>query len=221
MHTLVANYTRLHRTVFDRLQNIDGVAPLLLRLYLAPIMIAAGLHKFSNFDDMVAWFGNPDWGLGLPLPALMVFLAAFAEFVGGIALLIGFAVRWFALPLLVSMAVAAGTVHWQHGWFAIAPGDPDTSTARVLAMVGVDGAESSLENSREVGKRVAAARSLLKQHGNYGWLTEKGSFVVLNNGIEFAATYFVMLLSLLFTGAGRYVSVDYWLARWCWRNVTG
>ncbi len=220
MHTLVATYTRLYRAVFHRLQPLDGIAPLLLRLYLAPIMIAAGLHKFSNFDAMVDWFGNPDWGLGLPLPVLMVFLAAVAEFVGGIALLVGFAVRWFALPLLISMAVAAGTVHWQHGWFAIAPGDPDTSTAKVLAMVGIDGAESSLENSREVGKRVSAARSLLKEHGNYGWLTEKGSFVVLNNGIEFAATYFVMLLSLLFTGAGRYVSVDYWLARWCWRGVT-
>ncbi len=220
MHTLVANYTRLHHSVFDRLQHIDGVAPLLLRLYLAPIMIGAGLHKFNNFEDMVAWFGNPDWGLGLPLPALMVFLAACAEFFGGFALLIGFAVRWFAVPLLISMAVAAGTVHWQHGWFAIAPGDPDTSTAKVLAMVGIGGAENSLENSREVGKRLSAARSLLKQHGNYGWLTEKGSFVVLNNGIEFAATYFVMLLSLLFTDAGRYVSLDYWLARWCWRGVT-
>lgn len=221
MYTLVATSARLHRNIVDRLQRMDGIAPLMLRLYLAPIMIAAGLHKITNFNDMVAWFGNPDWGLGLPLPALMVFLAAFAEFVGGIALLIGFAVRWFALPLMVSMAVAAGAVHWQHGWFAIAPGDPDTSTARVMAMAGISAAEASLENSREVGKRVTAARNLLQQHGNYEWLTEKGSFVVLNNGIEFAATYFVMLLSLLFTGAGRYVSLDYWLARWCWRNATG
>ncbi|MGB5096622.1 MAG: hypothetical protein WBN82_01805 [Porticoccaceae bacterium] len=44
-------------------------------------------------------------------------------------------------------------------------------------------------------------------------LAEKGNFVVLNNGIEFAATYFIMLLSLFFSGGGRYVSLDYWLAR--------
>lgn len=56
-----------------------------------------------------------------------------------------------------------------------------------------------------------AARSLLREHGNYSWLTGRGSFVVLNNGIEFAAIYFIMLLSLFFTGAGRYASVDYWL----------
>jgi len=36
---------------------------------------------------------------------------------------------------------------------------------------------------------------------------------VLNNGIEFAATYLVMLAALFFLGGGRYVSVDYWLAR--------
>jgi uncharacterized membrane protein YphA (DoxX/SURF4 family) len=35
--------------------------------------------------------------------------------------------------------------------------------------------------------------------------------VILNNGIEFAATYFVMLLSLFFTGAGRFFSLDYWI----------
>jgi uncharacterized membrane protein YphA (DoxX/SURF4 family) len=36
---------------------------------------------------------------------------------------------------------------------------------------------------------------------------------VLNNGIEFAVTYLLMLLSLFFTGPGRFLSVDYWLRR--------
>jgi uncharacterized membrane protein YphA (DoxX/SURF4 family) len=36
---------------------------------------------------------------------------------------------------------------------------------------------------------------------------------MLNNGMEFAATYFVMLLVLLVYGGGRYVSLDYWLKR--------
>jgi uncharacterized membrane protein YphA (DoxX/SURF4 family) len=53
----------------------------------------------------------------------------------------------------------------------------------------------------------------LQEHGNYDWLTEYGNFVVLNNGIEFAATYFVMLLALFFIGGGKYLSIDYWLAR--------
>lgn len=216
MNTLAACYITFHRAVFSRLRHVDGIAPLLVRLYLAPVMIAAGWHKFQNFDDMVTWFGNADWGLGLPAPAVMVFLAAFTEFVGGLALLIGLAVRWFAVPLMISMVVAAATVHWQHGWFAIAPGNPDTSTAKVLASIGVPAAQRSLENSVEVGKRVSAAKEVLREHTNYSWLTAKGNFVVLNNGIEFAATYFVMLLSLLFMGGGRYVSVDDWLKRIFW-----
>lgn len=210
MHRLVS----LSNVLISKLKTIDWLGPLALRLYLAPIFIAVGAHKFANFDSMVAWFGNADWGLGLPMPRLMVFLAASAELFGGIALLLGLATRLLVLPLMITMLVAAGTTHWDNGWFAIAPADPQTSTATVLAAVGIPAAARSLQNSEEVGQRVAAAKSLLRRHGNYSWLTEKGSFVVLNNGIEFAATYFIMLLSLLFTGAGRWVSADYWIARY-------
>ncbi len=219
MNSIVTLYTSFHRAIFSRLQYLDGLAPLLLRLILAPVMIAAGWHKFHNFDDMVAWFGNADWGLGLPVPVVMVFLAAFSEFVGGIALLIGLAVRWFAVPLMVSMLVAVASVHWQHGWFAIAPGNPETSTATALAAVGIPAAKRSLENSVGVGERVSAAKTILREHGNYDWLSEKGTFVVLNNGIEFAATYFVMLLSLFFSGGGRFFSIDDWLRRIFWKQT--
>lgn len=37
--------------------------------------------------------------------------------------------------------------------------------------------------------------------------------MILNKGIEFAATYFVMLLAPFFIGAGKYLSMDYWIAR--------
>ena len=110
------------------------------------------------------------------------------------------------------MLVAIFAVHWDHGWFAVAPGNPETSTAKPIAdYLGVEAAKSSLENSEEVGKRVSAAKALMKKHSDYDWLSEKGSFVVLNNGIEFAVTYFIMLLMLFFTGAGKYFSIDYWL----------
>ncbi|MOA56323.1 hypothetical protein D3C78_1802810 [compost metagenome] len=52
-------------------------------------------------------------------------------------------------------------------------------------------------------EKLERARALLKAHGNYDWLTSSGKLVVLNNGIEFAATYLLMLLALFFTGAGR------------------
>jgi uncharacterized membrane protein YphA (DoxX/SURF4 family) len=96
------------------------------------------------------------------------------------------------------MVVAALTVHWQNGWLAIA-----------------EGSSSLFANERSIDaiERLDRAKDILREHGNYQWLTENGSFVVLNNGIEFAVTYFIMLLALLFIGAGRFVSIDYWINR--------
>lgn len=205
---------RAYRSWVATLPTLSGVASLLLRLYLAPVLFSAGFNKWQSFEDTVAWFGNPDWGLGLPFPEVMAFLAAWLEMLGGVGLLLGLAVRWLTVPLMVIMLVAALSVHWENGWFAIAPATPATSTARVLAEVGIPAARRSLENSEGVSLRLERARGLLQEHGHYDWLTERGGFVVLNNGIEFAATYFVMLLALLCLGGGRWTSLDDWLHRW-------
>lgn len=183
-------------------RKVDFLAPLAIRLYLVPIFWMAGSNKIdfetlAPYESVVQWFGNPDWGLGLPFPTLMAYLAGYAELLGAIALLFGFALRWMAIPMMITMLVAAFTVHWQFGWPAIAD---------------VNGPAIFLNDRiAESADKLAAAKSLLQTHGNYGWLTSSGSFVILNNGIEFAATYFVMLLSLFFTGAGRFFSLDYWI----------
>lgn len=179
------------------LRPAEGIGPLLLRLYLAPVMIQAGWTKFAAFDDTAAWLGNADWGLGLPFPYLMAALAAGTELIGGVALVAGFATRWFAVPLIFIMLVAIVAVHWENGWLAVSD------------------ASSWLANDRvaEAAERKARAIEILREYGDYAWLTGRGSITILNNGIEFAATYLVMLVSLLFTGGGRYTSVDYWLAR--------
>lgn len=212
MTPLLRAYYFLHDGLFGLLKHLAFSAPLLMRLYLAPVMIAAGLSKVYNIEATAQWF---EYSLGLPEPMLMAQLAAYTELVGGFCLLFGFALRWACIPLLITMAVAAVTVHWPNGWFAIAPSDPLTSTAKPLADIGVPAARESLENSVEVGRRLARARGILEAHGNYPWLTAKGNFVVLNNGIEFAATYFIMLLALLFSGAGRWLSLDFYLDRHC------
>lgn len=192
----------------DKTRSVDFFAPLLLRLYLAPVFWVAANNKWNPFDadssleNTISWFANPDWGLGLPFPELMAYLAWGAEYFGAIALLLGLAVRWMAIPLMITMLVAAVTVHWQKGWQAI----HDKMSA--FPSDNLDGAMDRLEK----------ARSILQEHGNYDWLTETGSFVVLNNGIEFAATYFVMLLTLFFIGAGKYLSLDYWIVHQCWQN---
>ena len=174
----------------------DFLAPLALRLYLVPVFWMAGSNKLQSMESTIAWFGNPDWGLGLPLPALLAWLATLTEAIGAVLLLIGLGVRWISLPLMITMLVAAFAVHWQNGWLAIAEKTGVFATERTV----------------EATERLDRAEAILQEHGNYGWLTEHGNFVVLNNGIEFAATYFVMLLALLYLGSGK-AGVDYWLNR--------
>ena len=62
---------------FQRLLNttriIDFLGPLALRLYLAPIFWMAGTSKLADIESTAAWFGNPDWGLGLPFPEVMAY----------------------------------------------------------------------------------------------------------------------------------------------------
>lgn len=183
--------------LLDKTRSLDFLAPLLLRLYLVPIFWMAGTNKIEGFNDIVSWFGNAEWGLGLPFPFLMAILAIGAEVGGAISLLFGIGVRFMALPMMFTMIIAMTSVHGQYGWQAIADAGAPFANERVLDAVD----------------KKEAAISILKEHGNYEWLTSSGNFVILNNGIEFAATYFLMLLALFFIGAGRYVSVDYWVRR--------
>jgi uncharacterized membrane protein YphA (DoxX/SURF4 family) len=206
------------QNLLDKFRALDFLAPLAIRLYMVPIFWMAGTMKLNNAgldclsadsgpcdftprQDIIDWFGNAEWGLGLPLPEVMAYLASYTEYFGAILLLIGLAVRWICIPLLVTMVVAAVSVHWQNGWLAIAQGTGVFATERT---------EGAIE-------RLDVAKGILQEHGNYSWLTENGSYVVLNNGIEFAATYFIMLLALFFMGAGKYFSMDYWIAR-RWRR---
>lgn len=184
------------QSLLDTTRTVDFLGPLALRLYLVPIFWMAGSKKLADIDSIAEWFGNTEWGLGLPFPELMAWLATLTEAGGAILLLIGLAVRWISVPLIITMIVAAVTVHWQNGWLAIAEGSGLFASERTM------GAADRLDRAREI----------LQQHGNYDWLTEHGSFVILNNGIEFAATYTIMLLVLFFNGAGK-ASIDYYISR--------
>lgn len=174
------------QSCLNKTRAIDFLGPLALRLYLFPIFWMAGTNKLSNINDVITWF---DQGLGLPFPTLMAYLATYAEVLGAIALLLGLALRWFTIPLMITMIVAAVKVHWGNGWATIAG------------------------QGTEAAQHLQNFMAWLQQTdpGRYEYLTEFGRPVILNNGIESAATYFIMLLVLFFIGSGKYLSVDYWV----------
>lgn len=190
----VVQYLNTLHDYLDKTRIADGIAPLLMRVYLFLPLWEAGINKAMAFDGTVAWFGNPDWGLGMPYPAVMAFLATATELAGSLAILIGFATRWAAIPLMVTMIVAMLTVHIENGWLAISASN------------------SYWFGKMEGAKALAEFKAWAKAYPEYKALVRHGPVVVLNNGIEFAATYFIMLLSLFFTGAGR-LSLDAVIAK--------
>jgi len=194
MDPLIDLFSDIHAYFLEKIKLLDFIAPLLLRLYLVPIFWMAGTQKLADMDSTIAWFGNADWGLGMPLPGLMAYLATFTEIIGAVFLFFGISVRWISLPLMFTMLIAAVSVHWQNGWLAIAEGSGIFATERTIGAI----------------ERLDRAKSILQDGANFSWLTENGSLVMLNNGIEFAATYFIMLLALLYLGAGK-LSVDHLL----------
>ncbi len=200
MITLIGSIQNL----FDKYRSsIDFIAPLMLRIYLVPVFWFAANNKWNPFDsessldNTISWFGNTEWGLGLPFPALNAYMAWGMEYFGAILLALGIATRWISIPLMIIMVVAMGTVHIENGWQAVH--DPMSPYASA--------------NAGDAIERLSIAKDIIKENGNYSWLTEHGNFIVLNNGIEWAVTYFIMLLALLMLGGGKFVSIDYWIAR--------
>ncbi len=190
LQSITTSYQKLVTVI----SKADGLPLLALRLYLVPIFWIAGTNKLAHFDSTVYWFEH---GLSLPFPWLMAALATWTEIIGAILLLAGFGVRLISIPLIITMAVAIFTIHWPHGWQAIA--DPSSFAAN--------------DHAREATQRLKGFLDWLQQNhpGRYNYITEYGKPVILNNGIEFATTYLLMLGGLFFYGAGRYLSLDFYL----------
>jgi putative oxidoreductase len=193
--------------IFDKVRSyVDFIGPLLLRIYIVPVFWVASTNKWNPFAEngtfnpieglkhTADWFGG---SLGMPFPELMAIMAWSTEFFGAILLALGLATRWISIPLMFTMIVAVVTVHLGHGWQAV----HDSSSPYASA------------NAGEAIERLSRAKDILREHGNYDRLTEHGNFIVSNNGIEWAATYFIILLALFVTGGGKIISVDYWLAK--------
>ncbi|WP_181389547.1 DoxX family protein [Leucothrix pacifica] len=166
---------------FGWLRGFDFLPPLLLRLFLAPMLWVSGVKKIGLFSGADTDFLNPltwvdmnayaatveavkAYPIPVPFPELVAWIIPGIEIVGAIFLLIGFAVRWISIPLLI---LVAGTL--------------------VFALFGQD--------------VTSLAEGVLASHGYSNPAT---------SGITQTLIYFIMFLTLFFMGAGRYFSID-WL----------
>lgn len=96
----------------------QSVVSFLLRAMLGVVFFAHGAQK------VLGWFGGygltgtveffeSTWGI----PAPLAYIAAFTEFFGGLAMLIGLFTRIWAIGFIVNMLVAMFAVHLPYGFF--------------------------------------------------------------------------------------------------------
>lgn len=94
----------------DRLQPL---ALLVLRLVLGIIMVAHGYPKvFGGLHKHVGFVGS------LGLPGWLAYFSAFAEFFGGILVIIGLFTRCASIAIVIDLSIAIWKVHWKHGLLA-------------------------------------------------------------------------------------------------------
>jgi len=92
---------------------LSSLGILVLRATAGGMMLAGhGWAKLAGFTDKLATFPDP-LGIG---PGFSLALAVFAEVVCSVALILGFATRVVAVPLLATMLVAAFLVHAPDPW---------------------------------------------------------------------------------------------------------
>jgi putative oxidoreductase len=100
-------------------EKLISMALLVLRIALGLIFFAHGSQKVlglfggKGLDETVAMMHK---SLGGPL--FLPYLSAFAEFLGGIGILLGLFTRFFGMALLINMCVAVFAVHLKNGFFA-------------------------------------------------------------------------------------------------------
>ena len=121
---------------------------LLLRVIVGVVFVYHGWAKVSNIDGTLAFFSQI--GLG---SSLLVYAAAYGEFVGGILILLGAFVRYVSPILVIIMAVAIQTVHLSKGFNIMQGGYEYALTLLVVsASLGMLGAGKYSVDS-EMSKR--------------------------------------------------------------------
>jgi putative oxidoreductase len=84
------------------IERLDWLGPLVARITLGVLFVSTGWGKVHSLAKVTAYFAE----LGIPFPGVQAPMVSFIELFGGALLVIGFASRVAAVPLMGSMLVA-------------------------------------------------------------------------------------------------------------------
>ena len=84
-----------------------STAILVGRVLLSILFILSGFAKLTAISATAGWFGS----IGLPLPTVAAVGSGLLEFFGGLALIVGFQTRFFAIAIAVFTIAASLVAH--------------------------------------------------------------------------------------------------------------
>ncbi|MBX8825930.1 DoxX family protein [Ochrobactrum sp. SFR4] len=85
----------------------NSIVILISRIFLAILFILAGWSKLTGLEGTAQYFG----AIGLPMPSVTAVLVGLIEFVGGLAILIGFQTRIAAVVVALFTIGATLVAH--------------------------------------------------------------------------------------------------------------
>ena len=97
-------------------EKLVPIALLVLRVIVGLVFILMGYPKLTNLAGTTTFFA----GLGIPAPGAFALFIGLLETVGGVALILGIAVRWFGILFIIEMLVTTLLVKMPRAGF-IAP----------------------------------------------------------------------------------------------------
>jgi putative oxidoreductase len=119
-----------------RMAGVNDALLLIGRIVLVVMFIFSGAGKFMDLSGTAAQIASK----GLPAPMAFAVLAAAAELIGGLAIIVGFQTRFAALGLLVYTLIAA---YFFHAFWAM-PDGPEKMNTMIHAMKNLSIAGSFL-----------------------------------------------------------------------------
>lgn len=119
---------------------------LVARIIIAVIFIIAGWMKVSNMDQTVGFFGT------LGIPAFLAYIVSYAEFLGGIALLLGL---WTDLATIGLGIIMLGAIWFTHKGGFPAFGMPLVTLASLIAILAAGPGALALRFKKKIAEPMA------------------------------------------------------------------
>lgn len=115
-----------------------------LRLSVAVIFLAHAVMRLileGSLQQFAGYLNNK----GLVYGTLIVWLITIFEIAGGIALILGYAIKWFAAGFVVLLIVGCILIHIERGWFVgeHGSGGCEYSYALIVALLVIAAAENN------------------------------------------------------------------------------